>query len=234
MKVKNNKLYLIIITVLFLLLIGIVMILENSKSVLEKKKNLPVESNAQITSTTTTTKVLELKNFQTSLKNIVNGFSVTGNYKISTNYNGMEFNFNCTNYDEEANICASGSGLIKFNDVLLPLYTYSNDDDNYLLRGEDYYLYVTDKNIILSFINKEKKGTIKFYDKNGNFIKEINNYINGYNISGIYYNGLNPKIDNNNIIYYSCDNGKVLIKGLNLDNYQELSTQENVSNGICI
>lgn len=232
MKVKNNKIYLIIITILFLLLIGIVMILENSKSILEKKKNAPVENNVQITSTPTT-KVLELKNFQTSLKNIVNGFSITGNYKISTNYNGMEFNFNCTNYDGETNTCLGGSGLIKFNDVLLPLYTYTSDADNYLLRSDDYYLFVTDKNIILSFINNEKKGIIKFYDKSGNFIKEINNYISGYSINGTYYSGLTPKIDNNNLIYYACNNGLVTIKGLNLDNFQDLLTEENISNGVC-
>lgn len=76
-------------------------------------------------------KLEEVSNFSASLNQIIDTLSFLGNYDLTTYYHGVEFNFKCTNYDTNNDNCIEGSALMKENNSLYPLFTYSNDNDNY-------------------------------------------------------------------------------------------------------
>ena len=202
-----------------------------------------------LTTTTTTTKKLSIveevendpqedepvivTNFSSSLSEITKEYIFEDDYHVELRYSGAKFNFNCTNYDSINSKCVAGSGLMDAGTALIPLYTYTKDDDNYLVRPKDYHIMINDQYIILSYANSFKNtGLVKVYDRTGKFIVELKDLIMAYKVSGKEYQGLYPTLNNNLIYYYTCDANMVKVFGYDLANSTSLGLIEQID-GTC-
>ena len=192
---KNNKKgnnsatsYIILILVLLVAVVAIFMLLGNAKNQAKSQPlttttvPVPVEPGNVTTTTTTTvpitdlvyqttTKVVIQENikvepFSASLEVIMEDLSFNFDYAVTKEYSGAVFNFNCVTYDEETLTCTEGSGLMNIGTALIPLYTYSNAEDNILYHQYDYHIIVSDKYIFLTETYSFKNtGVTKIYDK---------------------------------------------------------------------
>ena len=207
------------------------------------------ESTTTKVTTTTTTKKLSIieeveedplkdepvivTNFKSSLSEITKEYRFEGNYHVELRYSGAKFNFNCTNFDKLKNKCVAGSGLMDAGTALIPLYTYSKDEDNYLTRPKDYHVIITDQYIILSFANSFKEtGMVKIYDRKGKFIVELKDLILSYKVDNKEHQGLYPTLNENSIYYYTCDSNLVKVYGFDISNLNSLGLIEQI-NGTC-
>ena len=235
-KGSSIKSYIFIIVVLLLALVFIFYLLNSEK---EDRKPKPMTNKTEIPTkesntedNTTTTVVVDnneessipiniesVSNFKASLADITDGLAFINNYSVTTYFHGVEFTFKCTNFDEGQKKCLDGSGLMKVNNALYPLYTYSNDTENYLLRGEDYYIILNDDTVILYTSNSGvNAGDARIFDRNGNSIGKLNNTLTPYVFEGVLYKKTYPNIQDNTIYYYSCENNQVVIKSRELGN----------------
>lgn len=172
-------------------------------------------------------------NFSASLNAITEGYAFDRDYSVELRYSGAKFNFNCTNFDKITSKCVSGSGLMDAGTALIPLYTYDNEEYNYLTRLKDYHITINDEYIILSYAYSFKEsGKVKIYDRNGKFIIELDNLILSYKLNEKENIGLYPSITNNTIYYYTCTNNNVSVIGYDLTNSQSIGVVE-VIPGVC-
>ncbi|MCH5167103.1 MAG: hypothetical protein J1F35_04335 [Erysipelotrichales bacterium] len=248
-KGSSIKSYIFLIVVLILALFFIFYLLNSEK---EDRKPKPMtnkveattkESKSEENGTTTTTVVVDnnedstipiniesVSNFKASLDDITYGLVFINNYSITTYFHGVEFTFKCTNFDEGQKKCLDGSALMKVDNALYPLYTYSNDTENYLLRGYDYYIILNDDMVILYTSNSGvSAGDARIFDRNGNSIGKLTNTLSSYVYEGVLYKKIYPNIEENTIYYYSCENNQVVIKSAELGsnaNEQILETVE--------
>lgn len=170
-----------------------------------------------------------VSNFSASLSDILNGVTPNGDYSYNTIYSGARFDFNCTNYDTNSNTCTKGSGLMTTSNAVIPLYTYDNENDNYLNKSDDYYIIVTDDNIIL-LMNSEAK----VYDKSGNYITSVYNIIYNYKYGDEDINLNYPFFTKDNKFdYYTCDNGIVHIKEVDINYPGDILNDEILDNSHC-
>lgn len=230
---------------LFISLIVVFLILNYSKSL--RKANVNKNSNATHEAITTTLNVDnkddnsnnldnrdndedKIKNFNTTFSNIIENRIPYEDYAYEIKYNGIIFNVNCTNYDKDNKVCKEGSALMNLgNNILIPLYTYKNDSDNYMLKSNKLYIIVNDNNIILSY---EKN--IKIYDRNGKFLSDINNTITEYDFYGDNIEELYPMIDSdNNINYYICNNGVASLVTANINTSNNILYSQVIDGSKC-
>ncbi len=170
-----------------------------------------------------------VSNFSASLTDILNGVTPNGDYAYNTVYSGARFDFNCTNYDTDSNTCSKGSGLMTTSDAIIPLYTYDNEDNNYLNKTDDYYIIVNDSNIIL-LMNSEAK----VYDKKGNYLTSVYNIIYNYKYGDEDINLNYPFFTKDNKFdYYTCDNGTVHIKEVDINYPGDILNDEILDNSHC-
>lgn len=238
---SNKKSYIILFVILLVAFIGIFVLLEIAKNE-RKSKPLKENSTTPTINIVTTTNVIEpdkneeigVKNFNASLEEIINGKTFYYDYEVSIKYSGALFDFNCTKYNEANSICVSGSGLMNTGNALIPLYTYENSEENYLLHQEDYYIIVNDNYIILTtnYVNKSS-GNIRVYDKEGRFISKYNNVITGYKLNNKIVKRLYPNISDNLIYYYICDKNEVKIVSSNIEKNGNINYQEKIVNASC-
>lgn len=201
-----------------------------------------VTEDVTTTTALTTTKKIEepvvepiaARPFQASLEEIIADNEFLYDYKVAVRYSGAEFNFNCTKYDEKNFTCLEGSGLMNTGSALIPLYTYKNEEDNYLNNREDYYIILNNENIII-ITNKvgKKIGTAKIYDLKGEYISTISNVITGYKIGDRVYNRLYPSFTDNKFFYYTCDGSGVKIASTDIKNSNKITYEENIENATC-
>ena len=180
---------------------------------------------------------LNVQNFSASLEEITyNNNDFSGNYKNEILYQGAMFNFVCTNYDEGNNKCTQGAGSMNTGKIVLPIYTYSNDEENVTTRLYDVHILVTDNYIIITnAIAGKKAGSIKMYDKDGNFKSEIQNVVTGYYEGEELLKQFYPILsdDNQDLYYQICSNNSVKATGVKLDNPGVEIEQVNIDGARC-
>ena len=174
-------------------------------------------------------------NFNTSLASIVNRHRLSGKYDFNTTYRGARFNFKCTDLSDN-NKCSAGSATIDVDGVILPLYTFEKEDDDYTNHSLDYYIINSDKYIILTYNYVGKyPGELKIYDKTGTMVANIKNVITGYiendEVDPQYYPVYTP--EDNTIAYYMCRNNQVKVNKVNIDNVGSILLEENVDGVRC-
>ena len=158
---------------------------------------------------------LDVKNFNSSLADILYYNPLVGNYKLELIYKDAKFNFTCGNYDASSGNCTSGSATMNTGKTILPLYSYDNETNDYTKRLSDYYIIVNDDYIILTYNNVGKTpGVTKIYNKTGDFKGEIKNVITGYYDNGELLNQLYPNVKDGNIYYYICNNNSARINAV--------------------
>lgn len=224
------KSYISVFIVMIIALVAVFGMLELAK--IEKKGKPLVDNN---TTTTTTSSLINgenisnnssgnnsnepIINFSEPLLSIISKSSFFGDYTVETTFNGINFNFNCTSYDHITETCLSGSGLMNINNVLIPLYTYSNENENFINRPKDMYIIVTDFYIAIIKNNVGfSAGQAKIYDKNGFLIGNVENVITGYKKNDQIISMLYPNITDNTFNYYMCDNNVVKISSIDISN----------------
>lgn len=173
-----------------------------------------------------------VSNFDASLKDIIGDLGFFGDYNVTTFYHGVEFTFKCNNYNEESGICSGGSGLMKVNDALYPLYTYENENYNYLLRGDDFYIRLDDSMVLLYTSNITSVGDARIFDLRGTQLGTLNNTLTSYKLGTSVLNKLYPNVEDNKIYYYACVNNQVVVNYVELGNYDAINQLE-VIEGSC-
>lgn len=195
-----------------------------------------VSIEEQISSTTTvplSTKPIKVTPFSASLEPIMYGLNFNFDYKVTTEYSGAKFNFNCTKYDEKNFLCLEGSGLMNIGTGLIPLYTYKDPSDNVLFRRHDYHIIVQDNYVVLTEAYAFKKtGTIKVYNKDGVFLTSVDKVLMSYKVNGKNYMRIHPTLTNNVLYYYSCNDGAVNVSALNFKDYS-ISFAETIYDAVC-
>jgi hypothetical protein len=119
--------------------------------------------------------------------------------------------------------------------AVLPLYSYDKEEDNYFNHPEDFYIMLTDNNIIITSNYAGKRaGSIKVYDKQGNIKHEIQNVITGYYDGDLLDNEYYPNIsEDGNMYYYVCANNTVKINGVSTSDYSTIVRDEVVPDVRC-
>lgn len=248
----DKKTYIILAVLLTITLIIIFVMLE-----LAKKSEVPKPYKEDVTTTTTTTtkntdestttttttaliqeddpeEPIVVNNFMASLEEITYGLSLEYDYAASTRYSGARFNFNCTNYDAENFVCLEGSGLIDIGTAMLPLYTYTSENGNYLNHLEDYYIILNERYLVLVYNESGKKaGEAKFYDRSGKYLGTVDNVITGYKENKKLYNRVYPNITGNIFTYYMCDKNSVTISSVGLNSLKDYKVLENLESATC-
>lgn len=241
-KGNNIKSYIILVIILLVALAFIFYLLDSEKKNRQatpitkgtNNANLDKSSKEKTTSTTimidnnrepnVSVSVEKVSNFAASLSDIIGNTIFSNDYDITTYFHGVEFDFKCTNFDNDANACTSGSALMKADDALYPLYTYSNDKDNYLKRSDDYYIILNDDVVILyTSYPGVSSGNARIFNRSGMQIATLEDTLSSYVFNSKLYTKIYPNIEENTLYYYSCSNNKVLIKYAKLD---DLSKQE--------
>lgn len=246
---SNKKNYVAVFAVLVLSLIFVTCMLNMFKP---EKKAKPMTTEATTTiaideENSTTTQVIidnneenkppvnveSVSNFDSSLYEIISSLSFYGNYDLTTYYHGVEFNFKCTNYNTDTDECLEGSALMKESNVLYPLFTYSNENDNYFNNSKDFYISFSDNMVVLvnNYVGVYA-GTARFFDRKGNNLGTVNNVITGYKYGDNLFRGIYPNIEDNRFYYYYCNNGVVNISSVGLGNYKDIIVEEAVD-GTC-
>lgn len=177
--------------------------------------------------------VEDVSNFNASLYDIISNLSFHGNYDLTTYYHGVEFNFKCTNFDTNTNNCIEGSAVMKENNVLYPLFTYSNENENYFKKGKDFYIYFNEDLVVLvnNYVGVYS-GNARFFNRKGSSLGTINKVITGYKYKDNLFQGIYPNIENNRFYYYSCEDGSVNISSVSLDNFKNIVVEE-IVDGTC-
>lgn len=248
---SGKKNYILAGCILLLCLVGVIAILKISQNVYKAKplkevsittntEKIPDEDN-EIPTTTTSIKndiseepPIEVINFSASLEEVADGIISIGNYKESRRYSGAKFDFNCTNYDLNTNKCLEGSALMNLGDVMLPLYTYKNEEGNYLNHPTNYYIIVDDNYIVL--INNKVgsiSGEAKFYSRNGKYLSTINNVITGYLMNGKIQERLYPNITDNLFYYYTCNEKVAKVASIEVPKFSNNKIEQIIESSSC-
>lgn len=232
---KNNrgsaKTYLILFIILFVAIIGIIIMLNMAENT---HKATPLKNNNTTETTEKKDEPIIATNFSSSLMDIVGNNRFLNDYREEVLYSGAVFNFNCTKYDEEKEVCVEGSGLMNVGTALVPLFTYKNDEDNYLKRLDDYYIIVNDEFIVL-VMNEVgvKKGIAKVLSRDGKFKYDIENVITGYNAGKDIVKGIYPSMKENKITYYACESKVVKVLSLDLNKPDEIEFLDDIEKVSC-
>lgn len=238
----SHKSYIAVIVILICALIFIFYLLNTekkrvmSKPITEGVKETQKIDNSYEEETTTTTVAVDhnegvtgpinvepVSNFKSGLDEIIGDLSFFEDYNVTTYYHGVEFTFRCSDFDPSSYKCVGGSALMRVNNALYPLYTYTRDEDNYLLRGKDYYIELNDDMVIL-YTNKESR----IFDLAGNQVGTIRNTLTSYNYNGKVFNKMYPNYEDGKIYYYACENNQVVISSADVNNYDNVETLETV------
>lgn len=176
----------------------------------------------------------ELVPFSASLKEILFEENIMFEYKVETYYSGYKFNITCSRYNTEEGKCSQGSGMMSYNDVVLTLYTFEDDEDDYLDHLEDYYIIVDNSHVVL-LNNKvgHSGGSARIYNYDGSYVGEVKNAMTGYNLGDRVINELYPSITDNSLYLYVCDSGNVRISSVSFDDVDAIGIEDTVSQATC-
>lgn len=245
-----SKPIIIVLIILLIGVVGVIFILNLTKN----KASKPISDNKSITTTieTTTTEMITTTNingdtvivdeeekivatnFRASLANIIYGNRFLDDYHVTLYYSGVKFSFNCSNYDEFTKVCKEGNAQLNSGSAILPLYTYTSEDDNYLNNPEDYFIIINDNYIVLTYSKTGvKPGVIKIYSRNGEYINTIENTITGFKDNNSLDTGYYPSILDGEINYYICENNSVISQSRNLTDLNTVTYTEILEGATC-
>lgn len=232
---KNNrgsaKTYLILFLILGVAIIGIIFMLQMAENA---HRATPLKNDNTEAPEEPSDEPIIATNFTSALTDIIGTNRFLENYKEEINFSGAVFNFNCTKYNEEKKVCEEGSGLMNLGSALVPLFTYKNEEENYLKRSDDYYIIVNDYYIVLIYNQPGvKKGVAKVYTRNGKFKYDIEGVITGYKQDKEIINALYPNMEDNKITYYTCVQNKVKVASLDLGKPDEIEYIEDIEKVSC-
>ncbi len=232
---KNNRgsarTYLILFFILGISIIGIIFILQMTE---KAHKATPLKNENTEKTEEKKDEPIIATNFVAPLTDVIGNNRFLENYKEEIIYSGAVFNFNCTSYDEEKKVCVEGSGLMNVGTALIPLFTYKNEQENYLKKSDEYYIIVNDDYIVLVIDGRvDKSGIAKVYSRDGKFKYDIEGIITKYKQGKEEHKGLYPEMDKNKITYYNCVAKKVKVSVLDLAKPEEIEYIEDIEKVSC-
>ena len=197
-------------------------------------KNTSYPSEEETTTTTTSTEttttnanVSNVVSYVTNLSNIAKQVKIKDNFDIQTEYQGTNYYFKCTKYD---NVCTSGFALLNYDNISIPLFIFDKEEDNFLTNNKDYNIIVDDEYIIFTFNNETL-----IYKKDGIVYLKIDRVLTSYETNDTSISKVQntvPVLTDDTLTYYSCDTNTVIKKELSLKNKQ-LNSSQKIDNGIC-
>ena len=218
--------------ILVLGIVGMFMFL----NIMGKNTSYPSEEEETTTTTTTTTStettttnanVSNVVSYVTNLSNIAKQVKIKDNFDIQTEYQGTNYYFKCTKYD---NVCTSGFALLNYDNISIPLFIFDKEEDNFLTNNKDYNIIVDDEYIIFTFNNETL-----IYKKDGIVYLKIDRILTSYETNDTSISKVQntvPVLKDDTLTYYSCDTNTVIKKELSLKNKQ-LNSSQKIDNGIC-
>ena len=222
-----------IIFFLFLVLgiVGMFMFL----NLMGKNTSYPDEEESTTTTTTetTTTSTIDEENpisYVTKISTITQTSRFKGNFDVRVEYQGTNYYFKCTSFDESEDKCISGLALLNYDNVSIPLFTFSNDEDNYLTNNKEYNIIVDGDYVILTYNNSSC-----IYKKDGTTYLNIDNVLTSFQIGDASISMMKdaiPVLTDDTLTYYSCDTNTVIKKELSLKNKQ-LNSSQKMEDGKC-
>lgn len=196
----------------------------------EDAKSKPISTKKTTTKTTTTEKVDPI--FNTTLENIVSKYDFNKDFDYDIYYIGAYFQMKCNNFDDDTNKCKSTNLTLKIDGTTFGLFI---NDENMLDNLKDYYFIVNrDYIVVLNNIVGKKTGKIRIYNLDGNLVKELDNAVSGFTINNNVVDKFYPTYENNELRYYSCDNGTVRMKITNVSDNFEQKSYENIKDSKCL
>ena len=219
--IKQLRIYIVLVIIFIAALIAIFYFVENTKQNASAK---PLSTTSVgITSSTTTNAVtsstqnkeempekdkLIASPFEASLSDIIYGRVFDGKFSETIVYNNATFTINCNNYDETNLVCTEGSGLMDYNGALIPIFTFSGANNNYLNFARDLYIIIKDNYIFVTMNHVGvSAGKTLIFKTDGNMVGEIPNTITGYMLNGRIFKELYPNFTDNKFNFYYLDNG---------------------------
>lgn len=240
--IKQTTMYIILAIILIIALIVIFYLVENNNM---SRSARPLKTSSTSASSTTKPEITNGKEdnnkhedlvaspFSAPLSDIIYGYVFDGNYKVSINHNNVMFDFNCNNYNEAELSCTEGSGLMRYNNLIIPLYSYTGSANNVLDFAEDYYIDMKDNYIFLTNNHVGvNAGKTSIYNEYGNLIGEIENVVTGYMLNGKKYNVLYPNYESQELTFYYLNNGLIKIGYVELSDPKIISELEIVEGAI--
>lgn len=190
------------------------------------------DKTTEPTSETTTTSQVSKSDddsisYVAKLSDIVSNNKTTGDYSLSINYQGTNYYFKCTSFDESKNKCTNGLGLLHYNYASIPLYVFDDSENDYLNNGNDFYIIVNDDYVVFTY----DSNTI-VYTANGEEYLKLDNILTSYETSDKKLTTSYPAITDNNLIYYICDTNTVLKRGFSLEN-KKISSEDIITGAVC-
>lgn len=187
----------------------------------------------------TTTKVVETTkevipndspvSYVTTLKDVIMDKKFDNNYSLSIDYQDTNYYFKCTNYDEEKKDCISGIALLQYNNNAIPLYVFSNPENDYARNNKDFYIIVEEDYIVFTY-----DGISEVYTSKGEEHTILKNVLTSFKGTDdlVLYKDKYPVLKDNNLEYYLCDTNTVFKRIYSLKDLSILN-QEIVHEGIC-
>lgn len=241
--IKQTKMYIILVIIFIIALIAIFYLVESNN---EASRAKPLTTSSTSTLATMLTNEETDKNnesseqkdlfatpFSTPLSDIIYGYEFDGNYKVSINYNNVIFDFNCNNYNDTELSCVEGSGLMRYNNLIIPLYTYIGRENNILDFAEDFYIDMQDNYIFLTSNHiGVSLGKTSIYNDQGTLIGEVDNVVTGYMLDGRKYNVLYPNYSAQELTFYYVQNGLIKIGYVDVTDPKRISEIEIVPGAV--
>jgi hypothetical protein len=213
---KSIKHYIIVTIILIIALIVIIYLMKNVRSS-KSAKPLTTESTTTLVDSSTN-EVTSSSPFQASLSDVTYGHIFTGEFKEEITYNNTKFTFNCNTYDSETDTCTNGSGLMEYNNISIPIFTFTSSDTNYLNNPSDVYIDIENDYIFITTnIVGKSSGTTMVYTISGTLIGEINNVITGYTLNGRITNALYPNYNDSKFYFYYLDSNIIKVGYVEID-----------------
>ncbi len=233
--IKQLRMYIVLVIIFIAALIAIFYLVENTK---QNKSAKPLSTTSiGLTNSTTVSVVTSsiLSNeekeekekliatpFEVSLSDIIYGRVFDGKFSETIIYNNATFTMNCNNYDEKNLVCTEGSGLMDYNGALIPLFTFSGSNNNYLNFARDLYIIVKDNYVFITMNHVGvSEGKTLIFKTDGNMVGEITNTITGYVLNGRTFKELYPNFTDNKFNFYYLDNGVIKIGYVDIANVKQ-------------
>lgn len=239
--IKQLRVYIVLVIVFIAALIGMFYLIENTKQK-DQAKPLTTTSSISSPSTTTISTTNNIKNeepkeeklvsspFEASLSDIIYGRIFEGKFSETIIYNNAKFSINCNTYDEATSLCSEGSGLMDYNGALIPIFTFSGSDNNYLNFARDVYIIIKDNYIFVTMNHVgSSAGKTLVFKTDGTMIGEIPNTLTGYVLNGRKIGELYPNFTDNKFNFYYLDNGIIKIGYVDINDVKRTVELETVS-----
>lgn len=223
--IKQWKVYIVLVIIFIAALIGVFYLLESMK---QSRRALPLSTSSTTTASMTlvtgntdvvnkeetpkTDEKLVATPFEAPLSDIIHGRVFDGKFSEKIIYNNAIFTFNCNNYDEAASVCLEGSGLMDYNGSLIPIFTFTDQNSNYLNFARDLYIIIKDSYVFITMNHVGvSAGKTLVFKTDGTMIGEVSNTVTGYVLNGTQIKELYPNYTDNKFNFYYYENGTIKI-----------------------